>query len=234
MPTKDLIADFLSRIESLKQDGVPDFPPLGGRLPWAEASEERKLQNIVWEAMAVWPHDEATVPDLVRLEAVEQNVDYAKLPEAMRTHLEGLRFAPEVSVSAELERISGVHDDGHDHDFPEKQAAIRVPDFRADVLDSLMSRLEAFGDEFERLAHTDEQKELAVSFGDFTAEVHTAIKYMAETTRQYGPATPDVMSPEDQFKLILSGDSSRKYEQHLNEATERALARMQGNEGRER
>ena len=38
---------------------------------------------------------------------------------------------------------------------------------------------------------------------------------------------------KEQFKRILTDDSVQKYEQHLNEATERALARMQGKEGRE-
>jgi hypothetical protein len=83
----------------------------------------------------------------------------------------------------------------------------RLPDVRADVLDGLMSRLEAFSDEFERLAHTDEQKALAGAFGDLVAEVHTGIRYMAEATREYGPVNTRVMSPQDQFKAILSGGS---------------------------
>jgi hypothetical protein len=38
---------------------------------------------------------------------------------------------------------------------------------------------------------------------------------------------------QEQFRAVLVGDGFQKYEKHLNEATERALARMQGNEGRE-
>jgi uncharacterized protein YbjQ (UPF0145 family) len=43
---------------------------------------------------------------------------------------------------------------------------------------------------------------------------------------------------KERFKQILeeqrsAGDSGKKYEKHLNEATERALTRMQGKEGRE-
>ena len=40
---------------------------------------------------------------------------------------------------------------------------------------------------------------------------------------------------QEQFKAILSADSFQKYGQHLNEATERALDRMQGKDrGHER
>jgi hypothetical protein len=39
---------------------------------------------------------------------------------------------------------------------------------------------------------------------------------------------------QEQFKHILAVDSFQKYGQHLHEATERALDRMQGKEGRER
>jgi hypothetical protein len=43
---------------------------------------------------------------------------------------------------------------------------------------------------------------------------------------------------QEQFKAILSaknnaGESLQRYEKHLNEATERAMARMQGKDGRE-
>jgi len=37
----------------------------------------------------------------------------------------------------------------------------------------------------------------------------------------------------EQYREILAGDSFRKFEKHLNQATERALDRMQGKEGRE-
>ncbi len=51
-----------------------------------------------------------------------------------------------------------------------------------------MTQLEAFGDEFARLAKTSEQKVLAEAFGEFVAdEAHTAIRYIAEVTRQHGP-----------------------------------------------
>jgi hypothetical protein len=128
--TDELIADFHSRIEELKRDGVPDFPPLGNRLPWAEASEERKLENIVWESMSVWPDagDLIDIPDVVRLEAVEQNIDYAKLPEDLRTALQGLRFAPEGTIAAELERITGMEYDANDHDFEEQTEPLDVKD----------------------------------------------------------------------------------------------------------
>jgi hypothetical protein len=61
-----------------------------------------------------------------------------------------------------------------------------MPDFRADVFDALMTRLEAFGDHSARLARTEEQKALAESFGALVAEVDTAIRYTAEATAQHG------------------------------------------------
>ena len=72
------------------------------------------------------------------------------------------------------------------------------PDLRADVLDGLMSRLEAFGDEFGRLAQTTEQKALAEAFGVLVAEVHSSIVSIAEATRQHGPAGS---TPEEMDKL---------------------------------
>ncbi len=98
MPTEEqiseLIADFHSRIEGLKRNGVPAYPPLGGRLAWAEASEERKMHNIVWESMSVRIDNGQVieVPGMVCLETIERDVDYAKLPEKQRNALESLRY----------------------------------------------------------------------------------------------------------------------------------------------
>jgi hypothetical protein len=61
-----------------------------------------------------------------------------------------------------------------------------MPDFRADVFDALMTRLEAFGDHSARLARTQEQKALAESFAGLVAEVDAAIRYTAEATAQHG------------------------------------------------
>jgi hypothetical protein len=46
-------------------------------------------------------------------------------------------------------------------------------------------------------------------------------------------ATRDHERGREQFRQILAGDSFQKYGTHLNEASERALDRMQGKEGRE-
>jgi hypothetical protein len=90
-----LVADFRARIGGLLREGVPDFPPLGHTLPWEQATEERKLENIVWESMSVWPvagrPESIAVPGAVALEAVERHVDYAGLPAAQRELLEELR-----------------------------------------------------------------------------------------------------------------------------------------------
>src|SRR5206468_4052268 len=65
--------------------------------------------------------------------------------------------------------------------------------------DSLMTQLEAFSDEFARLARTKEQTALAKGFGEFVGEAHTSIAYIAEASRQHG--SPAVGQP-----LPSSGD----------------------------
>ena len=98
----DLAVDFGARIEGLRRDGVPSYPPLGGRTPWAEAPEAEKLEQIVWESMSVWLGAKSfdpgaagpeviSLPGAVALEAVERHVDYAGLPEAQRAQLVELR-----------------------------------------------------------------------------------------------------------------------------------------------
>jgi hypothetical protein len=97
-----LVADFAARVEGLRRDGVPAYPPLGNTLPWEQATEERKLENIVWESMIVRLEAESfdpgaagprviSLPGAVALEAVERHVDYAGLPAAQRELLQDLR-----------------------------------------------------------------------------------------------------------------------------------------------
>jgi hypothetical protein len=97
-----LIADFDGRIAILQREGVPSYPPLGGRKPWATAPETDKLEQIVWESMNVWLSDKSTgtgdpafaviaVPGAAALEAVERHVDYAGLPAVQREMLQDLR-----------------------------------------------------------------------------------------------------------------------------------------------
>lgn len=97
----ELIADFHARIEGLKRDGVPSYPPLGGRRPWPEAPETAKLEQIIWESTNVWLGTELPdvgagppvirVPGRVALEMVERHVDYGGLLPAQRERLEALR-----------------------------------------------------------------------------------------------------------------------------------------------
>ena len=74
----------------MKRDGVPAYPPLGGRRPWAEAAESEKLELIVFESWMVSPgaagHGQSDgrvewigVPSIVALETVEREVDPAGL-----------------------------------------------------------------------------------------------------------------------------------------------------------
>jgi hypothetical protein len=171
-PDVDLIADFHSRIDKLKREGVPDYPPLGDRLAWAEASEERKLENIVWESMEVWLDNRNVirVPGMVRLETIERNVDYANLPESKRGALESLRVEvgqekdPDRHASASLVKIAELEDDASGHEYEEDSAP---------------------------------------------------------------------KSLKEQFKQILAGVNVQKYGKQLSESIERAMARMQGKDGRD-
>jgi hypothetical protein len=76
-----------------------------------------------------------------------------------------------------------------------------MPDFRADVFDALMTRLEAFGDYSARLASTKEQKALAESFGGLVAEVYTAIRFIAEVTDQHGHPIASAKLQADNARL---------------------------------
>ena len=93
------------------------------------------------------------------------------------------------------------------------------PDFRADVFDALMSRLEAFGDELARQARTKQQKLLAEAFGELVGEAHRDIAYIAEASRLYGPpgdgpgepaAATRVFSPAD----LAEGNGGASQQQH--------------------
>ncbi len=142
-----LVADFHARVDGLKQQGVPDYPPLGGRLPWAEASEDRKLKAIVWESMSVWLRDDGTVrvPGTVTLEAVEQSVESAGLPAERRDALQTLRAQADAGqfvsanerddLAGQLQHIAGFEyeDDELDADiqmeWTEDYHAARVRDY---------------------------------------------------------------------------------------------------------
>ena len=80
---QELIADFHSRIEGLKRDGLPYEESTSGFVPWADAPEELKLEQIVGSAQSVETADgeRMIVPGTVVLEVVERDVDYTKLPE---------------------------------------------------------------------------------------------------------------------------------------------------------
>ena len=98
----DLVSDFGARIETLKRGGVPSYPPLERRKPWAQTPEREKLEAIVWESTTVWlgagsfrpdadGHAVIAVPGTATLTAVEEHVDYAGLPPVQREMLEDLR-----------------------------------------------------------------------------------------------------------------------------------------------
>jgi hypothetical protein len=192
--TNDLIADFRSRVEDLKRDGVPDFPPLGGRLPWAEATEERKLVNIVWESMALSLHDGdqsiTSVPGLVALDVVEKNIDYAKLPEGHRECLQELRGSPPEGshdpIAGELQRLAGLelnNDDDHELDGPT----------------------------FEELAEEIRQDQHAARVRDYgEADAATYVQRIKEGADTVRHLEPDVAGRDDWMAKLSIDDQSRK------------------------
>ena len=90
---QELVANFHSRIEGLKRDGLPYKESTSGFVPWADAPEELKLEQIVGSAQSVETADgeRMIVPGTVVLEVVERDVDYTKLPEWQRDSLQELR-----------------------------------------------------------------------------------------------------------------------------------------------
>jgi hypothetical protein len=75
-------------------------------------------------------------------------------------------------------------------EFVKEDVRQATPGLRADAFDAVMKRLEAFADEFARLARTREQTALAEKFGDFVSdEGHTAIAWLAEARRDVSPAS---------------------------------------------
>jgi len=112
---QELIADFLSRIEGLKRDGLPYEESTSGFVPWADAPEELKLEQIVGSAQSVETADgeRMIVPGTVVLEVVERDVDYTKLPEWQRNSLQELRVNvtrveyPDLFIMKALELLVG-------------------------------------------------------------------------------------------------------------------------------
>ena len=91
-------------------------------------------------------------------------------------------------------------------EFVKEDVRQATPGFRADAFDAVMTRLEAFADEFARLARTKEQTALAEKFGEFVGdEAHTAIAWLAEVRRDTRPeARVPLPSPAD-----IAGDYHR-------------------------
>ncbi len=112
---QELIADFHSRIEGLKRDGLPYEESTSGFVPWGDAPEELKLEQIVGSAQSVETADgeRMIVPGTVVLEVVERDVDYTKLPEWQRDSLQELRVNvtrveyPDLFIMKALELLVG-------------------------------------------------------------------------------------------------------------------------------
>ena len=85
----DRVAAFEERIAKLQRDGVGAYPPLGHRTPWADATEQHKLEEIVWESWTV-SHG-SSVAGRDALAVIERDVDHAGLPTEQRELLQDLR-----------------------------------------------------------------------------------------------------------------------------------------------
>jgi hypothetical protein len=60
-------------------------------------------------------------------------------------------------------------------------------EFAADVFDALMTRLEAYGDEFERLANTREQAVLAKTFNQLVSDLPRLLRIAARSEAHFYP-----------------------------------------------
>ena len=80
--------------------------------------------------------------------------------------------------------------------YRQQQQQSRLADYVAyDTSEAVIEKLESFGDEFERLAKTAKQKELAASFQQFVGEItgagaRDAYRQMLEKTAAAGPEQP--------------------------------------------
>jgi hypothetical protein len=137
---------------------------------WRRLPEAEKLSRLAEQVD--WRDIDAA--DKRRL--LEREVDFAQVPEEARRQAlgEGL---PTAEAADRLSSPSSIADG----------SASKAADYRADVFDALMTRLEAFGDEFTRQAHTEEQKARAAAFGDLVADTYSSIAYIADAGRQHGP-----------------------------------------------
>jgi hypothetical protein len=87
-------------------------------------------------------------------------------------------------------------------DFVREDARQAMPGFRADAFDALTTRLEAFADEFARLARTDGQTALAGKFQEFVGEAQWTIARLAEARPSAIADERDGMpTPEEWRKL---------------------------------
>jgi hypothetical protein len=86
----EAVAAFEARIEQLRHEGVY-VNDLRNTLPWAAATEADKLEAIVMAAQYASPDGASTVPGSVTLQAIEREVDEARLPEFTQEMLRALR-----------------------------------------------------------------------------------------------------------------------------------------------
>ena len=88
-----------------------------------------------------------------------------------------------------------------------------MPDVRADVYHAVMGELEAFGDEFARLANTGEQKALAEGFGEFVHRANRLIGYVCDPARDAvkpQPAVPEHAARRGFFGLVAAEAAIRR------------------------
>jgi hypothetical protein len=100
-------------------------------------------------------------------------------------------------------------------DFVREDARQAMPGFRADAFDALTTKLEAFADEFARLARTDGQTALAETFQTFVGEAHWTIARLAEVRPSPGLDAFDhvVADLPRQWREDGHGDAGETWEQ---------------------
>jgi hypothetical protein len=75
----------------------------------------------------------------------------------------------------------------------------------ADTSDAIIAKLQAFGDQFEHLATTVDQRKLAAQFKAFVGEVTQATLYPSEETEPMAPASEEESFVRQHGHITLAG-----------------------------
>ena len=171
MDDKHRLQGFKALLASDKSGSYLLEEPDGTLRPWQELSAEGKLQYISGAAAMY-------------------DVPFERFAQAVRAEVGGAAAVTEAALRVALDYRKELHglgkllpDDGRTESTPLVKRFQEILDYKPperagllayDAAESIKTQLEAFMDEFERLAGTKEQKKLVEGFKDFVHEVTRA------------------------------------------------------------